>query len=117
VLCGSIEANKQQICDLPSWAAPPSEALQTTIIAATGVTDIEWDPMEENSSLALNFEHEQLWMVCKKRPFHFGCKQLSMLPSVLSLYILHTTHKTCNHWDELFAWCEQSDDLAIVQCE
>ncbi len=76
---------KQRISDLPDWASPPKPALKTVIMAATGATDIEWDPMEENGSIALDFEYEQPWMSRKNVKIYIGYKQCSTLPT--------TTHK------------------------
>lgn len=44
-LVGSYKL-KQCISDLPNWACPLKPALETVIKAATGTTNIEWDPMQ-----------------------------------------------------------------------
>lgn len=72
---------KQHISDLPDWASPPKPALKTVIMAATGATDIKWDPMEENGLIALNFEYKQPWMTQKNVKIKISYKQHSTLPS------------------------------------
>jgi hypothetical protein len=85
---------KRRISDLPDWASPPKEALKTAIMAATGATDIEWDPMEENGSIALDFEYEQPWMARKNVKIYLGYKQRSTLPSTTNDTTNDTTHTT-----------------------
>ena len=54
---------KQCVCDLLDWAAPLNQFLQQAIKAATGASDIEWDPMDkEGPSITLDFDSKQLWM-------------------------------------------------------
>lgn len=50
-------------------------------MAATGTTNIKWDPMEENCSIALDFEYKQLWMTHKNVKIYISYKQHSTLPS------------------------------------
>ncbi len=72
---------KQRVCNLPDWAAPPNQFLQDAIKAATGASDIEWDPMDKQGpSIALDFESEQVWMAKAHVNVHIGYKTLSTAP-------------------------------------
>jgi hypothetical protein len=71
---------KQRIADLPDWATPPKEPMNTVLTTATGASDIEWDPMEANGSIVLEFDYEQPWMTKKNVKIYFGYRQHSTFP-------------------------------------
>src|SRR3989344_8369598 len=72
-----LDKLKQHISDLPDWACPPKPALETVIKAATGATNIKWDPMQENGSIALDFKHQQPWMSHTNIKIYISYKQRS----------------------------------------
>lgn len=54
--------------------------METALTTAMGASDSEWDPMEANGSIVLEFDYEQPWMNKKNVKIHFGYKQQSTLP-------------------------------------
>lgn len=55
----------RQVTGLPDWAVPPPKSLQDAIIAATGASDIEWDPQGAlGPSITLMFQETQPFMHC-----------------------------------------------------
>jgi hypothetical protein len=69
-VCG--DKLKQCITNLPNWATPLKEPMNTALTTTTGTSNIKWDPMEANGSIILEFNYKQPWMNKKNIKIYFS---------------------------------------------